>query len=107
AVLASRTDVMLALLTGNVEQGARLKLGAAGLNHYFPFGAFGSDSGKREELPPIAVERAQRMNGHRFLKRDVVIIGDSIYDVRCGVPHEATTIAIASGKTAAEKLRSE
>ena len=107
AVLASRTDVMLALLTGNVEQGARLKLGAANLNHYFPFGAFGSDSGKREELPPIAVERAQRMNGHRFLKRDVVIIGDSIYDVRCGVPHEATTIAIASGKTAAEMLRSE
>jgi phosphoglycolate phosphatase-like HAD superfamily hydrolase len=43
----------------------------------------------------------------RSTVRDVVIIGDSIYDVRCGVPHEATTIAIASGKTAAEKLRSE
>ncbi|MBV8544342.1 MAG: HAD family hydrolase, partial [Acidobacteria bacterium] len=38
---------------------------------------------------------------------DVVIIGDSIYDVRCGVPHGATTIAIASGKTPAEKLRAE
>lgn len=105
--LASRTDVTLGLLTGNIEPGARLKLGAADLNHYFPFGAFGSDSAKREELPPIAVERASRMNGHRFLKRDVIIIGDSIYDVRCGVPHEATTIAIASGKTPAEKLRNE
>src|SRR5436309_1162545 len=30
-----------------------------------------------------------------------------IYDVRCGVPHGATTIAIASGKTPAEKLRAE
>jgi len=107
ATLAARTDIMLGLLTGNIEQGARLKLDAAGLNHYFPFGAFGSDSGKREELPPVAIERASRLNGHRFPKRDVVIIGDSIYDVRCGVPHEATTIAIASGKTAATTLRAE
>ena len=106
-VLESRTDVLLGLLTGNIEPGARLKLGAADLNGYFPFGAFGSDSAKREELPPIAVERASKVNGHRFTKRDVVIIGDSIYDVRCGVPHEATTIAIASGKTAADKLRAE
>lgn len=105
--LAEDDDVMLALLTGNIEPGARLKLAPAGLNGYFPFGAFGSDSGNREELPPIAVERASRIDGHRFRGRDVVIIGDSIYDVRCGVPHGATTVAIASGKTPAEKLRAE
>lgn len=105
--LASRDDVMLALLTGNIERGARLKLAPAALNDYFPFGAFGSDSAQREELPPIAVERASRVDGHRFRGRDVVIIGDSIYDVRCGVPHEATTIAVASGKTSADKLRAE
>ncbi|HEY8848545.1 MAG TPA: HAD hydrolase-like protein, partial [Thermoanaerobaculia bacterium] len=45
--------------------------------------------------------------GHRFAGRDVVIVGDSIWDVRCGVPHSATTIAIASGKTPAETLRAE
>jgi len=105
--LASHDDVTLALLTGNIEPGARLKLGPANLNGYFPFGAFGSDSAKREELPPIAVERASRIDGYRFEGRDVVIIGDSIYDVRCGVPHDATTIAIASGKTSADRLRAE
>jgi phosphoglycolate phosphatase len=105
--LASRHDVTLALLTGNIERGARLKLAPAALNDYFPFGAFGSDSALREELPPIAVERASKIDGHRFRGRDVVIIGDSIYDIRCGVPHEATTIAVASGKTPAEKLRAE
>ncbi|MBV8544914.1 MAG: haloacid dehalogenase-like hydrolase [Acidobacteria bacterium] len=97
----------LALLTGNIEPGARLKLGAIALNGYFPFGAFGSDSPRREELPPVAVERAAAMTGVEFRGADVVIIGDSIYDVRCGVPHGATTIAIASGKTPAEKLRAE
>jgi phosphoglycolate phosphatase-like HAD superfamily hydrolase len=97
----------IALLTGNIEPGARLKLGAIGLNEFFPFGAFGSDSPRREELPPVAVERAERASGQRFTGRDVVIIGDSIWDVRCGVPHGATTIAIASGKTAAEALQAE
>ncbi|MEO8035994.1 MAG: haloacid dehalogenase-like hydrolase, partial [Acidobacteriota bacterium] len=105
--LSGRHDVVLALLTGNLEPGARLKLGAPNLNRYFRFGAFGSDSPKREELPPIAVERASASEGHRFAGRDVVIIGDSIYDVRCGVPHDATTIAVASGKTSGHRLRAE
>jgi phosphoglycolate phosphatase-like HAD superfamily hydrolase len=105
--LAGQDDVVLALLTGNIEPGARLKLGGAGLNGYFPFGAFGSDSADRNELPPVAVQRASEHCRHRFEGRDVVIIGDSIYDVRCGVPYGATTIAVASGKTAAETLRAE
>ena len=106
---ALRADerVTLALLTGNIERGARLKLGGPGLNEYFPFGAFGSDSPRRDELPPIAIHRAEEFSGHRFRGRGVVIIGDSIYDIRCGAPHSATTIAIASGKTPGEKLRAE
>ncbi|HEV2721360.1 MAG TPA: haloacid dehalogenase-like hydrolase [Thermoanaerobaculia bacterium] len=105
--LAAEARVTLALLTGNIEPGARLKLAGADLNRYFPFGAFGSDSPRREELPPIAVARAAAATGIDFAARDVVIVGDSIYDVRCGVPHDSTTIAIASGKTPAELLRAE
>jgi phosphoglycolate phosphatase-like HAD superfamily hydrolase len=105
--LAADDGVILGLLTGNIERGARVKLGNAALNDFFPFGAFGSDSPRREELPPIAVERASQMAGHHFRGRDVVIIGDSIFDIRCGVPHSATTIAIASGKTTAETLLAE
>jgi phosphoglycolate phosphatase-like HAD superfamily hydrolase len=107
AELHTHGEVLLALLTGNIEPGARLKLGGAGLNGYFPFGAFGSDSADRTQLPPIAMERASAHAGRHFRGADVVIIGDSIYDVRCGVPYEATTIAVASGKTPAEKLRAE
>jgi len=105
--LSARDDVLLGLLTGNIERGARIKLSPPSLNRYFAFGAFGSDSADREALPPIAVERASRIEHHPFRGREVVIIGDSIYDVRCGVPHDATSIAIASGKTPAETLRAE
>ena len=105
--LATDDRVTLALLTGNIEPGARLKLAPPALNEYFPFGAFGSDSADRQKLPPIAVKRASAIDGYHFTGADVVILGDSIYDVRCGVPYEATTIAIASGRTKAETLRAE
>ncbi|HSP15765.1 MAG TPA: haloacid dehalogenase-like hydrolase [Thermoanaerobaculia bacterium] len=105
--LSAEEQVTLGLLTGNIEPGARLKLAPPDLNDYFPFGAFGSDSPNRQDLPPIAVHRASQVDGYRFNGADVVIIGDSIYDVRCGVPYDATTIAIASGKTPAELLLAE
>ena len=105
--LSVDSRVTLALLTGNIEKGARLKLGGAGLNAFFPFGAFGSDSPRREELPPFAVARAAERTSLQFSPRDVVIIGDSIYDVRCGLPHGATTIAVASGRTTAATLLAE
>lgn len=107
AALGDEPTVTLALLTGNIEGGARLKLAPPDFNRYFPFGAFGSDSEHRDDLPPIAVDRASRFNGHRFQGEDVVIIGDSIYDIRCGIPHGATTVAVATGKTPAETLRAE
>ncbi|MFP5245609.1 MAG: HAD family hydrolase [Thermoanaerobaculia bacterium] len=105
--LHTHEDVVLALLTGNIEPGARLKLGGARLNGYFGFGAFGSDSADRTQLPPVAVRRASEHMGRHFSGSEVVIIGDSIYDVRCGVPYDATTIAVASGKTPGELLRAE
>ena len=107
AALHQHDEVVLALLTGNIEPGARLKLAGPMLNEFFPFGAFGSDSADRTELPPIAVDRASAFCGQRFTGAEVVIIGDSIFDVRCGVPYGATTIAVASGKTPADILRAE
>ncbi len=105
--LATYPHLTLALLTGNIEPGARLKLNAQNLNGYFAFGAFGSDSTEREDLPPIAVQRASDLHQKKFEAKDVVVIGDSIYDVRCGIPHRATTIAVATGRTTKETLMAE
>src|SRR5258708_19727580 len=80
--LHTRVDVMLGLLTGNIEPGARLKLGAPGLNHYFPFGAFGSDSADREKLAPIAAATAAALNGHPFHARATSLIPHSLFHAR-------------------------
>ncbi|MGH9458190.1 MAG: HAD family hydrolase [Thermoanaerobaculia bacterium] len=105
--LAATPRVTLALLTGNIEPGARVKLAPWDLNRFFELGAFGSDSMDRTQLPPLAIERAQRATGRCFSARNVVVIGDSIWDIRCGIPHEVTTIGVASGKTPKSLLEAE
>ena len=103
--LAPDSRVTLALLTGNIEPDARLKLSPLRVNHYFPFGAFGSDHEDRSRLPEVAVARALEATGAAFTGREIVIVGDSIHDVLCGRPLGVRAVAVATGRTRAEALR--
>jgi phosphoglycolate phosphatase len=105
--LAREPGVQLALLTGNLEAGARMKLEPPGFNGYFPFGAFGSDSADRYQLPAVAVERARRHGGREFVGKSVVIVGDSVHDVACGRSLGVRSVAVATGPTTAETLAAE
>ena len=89
---------MVGLLTGNVERGAALKLRSAGIDpSRFRVGAYGSDAAHRPELPAIAQRRAMQRLGRAIVGSDVVIIGDTPDDVRCGRPIGARTVAVATG----------
>jgi phosphoglycolate phosphatase-like HAD superfamily hydrolase len=105
--LASDPRISLGLLTGNVEPGARLKVEPMGLNGHFPFGAFGSDHEDRHLLPALAVKRARDFTGHLFEGKRIVIVGDSIHDVRCGRSLGVRAVAVASGHTRTDVLRAE
>ena len=105
--LAREPGVVLGLLTGNIERGARLKLGPPDFNRFFPFGAFGDDSADRYRLPAVAVARARERTGRDFPAASVVVIGDSVHDVGCGRSLGARTIAVATGPTPAETLAAE
>ena len=102
--LARRDDVVLALLTGNWEPGARTKLSRFDLNDFFPFGAFGCDGTDRAELPPVAWERAFRATGQRFRPAETLIVGDSLNDVACAQAHGIPVLAVATGRTPAAAL---
>jgi phosphoglycolate phosphatase-like HAD superfamily hydrolase len=105
AALAERTDdVLVGLLTGNIEPGAALKLTSARLDG-FRLGAYGSDHEHRDELPAIAVRRAHDLTGVRFKGRDVVVIGDTPNDVHCGRSIGVHAVAVATGRYDAEVLR--
>lgn len=94
---ASRAEVAVALLTGNIEPGASLKLGSCGLGERFDFGAFGSDDERRDRLPAIAVSRARRRTGRDFGGADVVVLGDTPSDVSCGRGIGCRAAAVATG----------
>jgi len=102
--VASSPSAVTALLTGNVERGARIKLSAAGLWHQFRFGVFGDDASRREELGPVALSRARATTGIAFTGRDCVIVGDARQDVACGHAIGARVVAVATGKTPAAAL---
>ena len=92
-----------ALLTGNVERGARIKLAAVGLWDRFAFGAFGDEAPRREDLGPVALEKARRL-GHAFTGPDCVVVGDAPQDVACALALGARIVAVATGKTSAGRL---
>jgi phosphoglycolate phosphatase len=102
--IAADTSVLPALLTGNVERGARLKLEAAGLWHHFAFGVWGDDAPRREELGPVALARARELLGLSFTGPDCVVVGDSRHDVSCGLALGARVVAVATGRTPAAEL---
>jgi phosphoglycolate phosphatase len=98
-------EVVPGLLTGNLLQGARLKLEAAGLGFdRFRVGAFGSDHARRSALPALAIERARLATGVAFRGKEVVIVGDTPFDISCGAHLGVRTVAVATGTHDAEAL---
>ena len=102
--LEERDDCVLGLLTGNVVDGARLKLRSGGIDpDRFKVGAFGSDSHVRSELPAVARKRAEAI-GINVRGAEVVIIGDTPADVRCGQGIGARGIGVGTGAYTVEDL---
>jgi phosphoglycolate phosphatase-like HAD superfamily hydrolase len=96
--LEARHGVVLGLLTGNIAEGAALKLRSGGLDPArFRVGAYGSDSAHRPDLPAIAASRAASLFGREPSGAEVVIIGDTPADIHCGVAIAARAIAVATG----------
>jgi phosphoglycolate phosphatase-like HAD superfamily hydrolase len=103
-VLAPREDVCLALLTGNFEQGARVKLEYFDLWRYFECGAFGDRTIERNHLLPLAVETVRERCGLDVPAERTVIIGDTPLDVAVAIAGGARSVAVATGSHSVEAL---
>jgi phosphoglycolate phosphatase-like HAD superfamily hydrolase len=99
-----RADVALGLATGNVEPGARIKLGRADLNRYFEFGGFGSDSEDRTELVRRAAEKAANKTGGPIDASNIFVIGDTPLDMDAGNRAGFKTVGVATGSYSVEQL---
>lgn len=104
AVIANRH--FSGLLTGNIDRAARLKLESFQFDYrQFPFGAYGDDHHDRNQLGPIAIERAEQTHGRSFTPgEDVYILGDTVKDIDCARACGARVIAVATGACDFETL---
>jgi phosphoglycolate phosphatase-like HAD superfamily hydrolase len=105
ARLEAEPGVVLGLLTGNLAEGAALKLRSADIDPArFKVGAYGSDAAHRPLLPAIAALRAESHFGRIPSGHEVVIIGDTPADVTCGRAIGARAIGVATGAYSVEEL---
>jgi len=103
--LEARDDAMLGLLTGNIEQGARHKLRAVGIDFArFRVNAFGSDHEDRPALPGVAQRRAKEIAGIDLPGDRIVIIGDTPADIHCGRALGVRAIGVATGRYSVDDL---
>lgn len=103
--LEKEEKVVLGLLTGNIEAGARAKLVAADIDFArFRVNAFGSDHELRPELPAVAQQRARELLGADIEGNRMFVIGDTPADIRCGEAIGARAIGVATGRYSVDQL---
>ncbi|HEY6867987.1 MAG TPA: HAD family hydrolase [Candidatus Eisenbacteria bacterium] len=100
--LAREPGWLLGLLTGNMTEMARIKLGRFGLQDRFAFGAFGEQAPDRDALARAAVGRLEREHG--IPAGRCIVVGDTEHDVACARAAGARIVAVATGGTAREAL---
>jgi len=107
--LAEREDVRLGLITGNLLQAARLKLGHFGLEEYFfpdqePLGGFGDHQIHRDDMAQDAMQSLEDAMGGAVARDKTWIIGDTPRDVQCARAVGIRVAAVATGRYSAEQL---
>jgi phosphoglycolate phosphatase-like HAD superfamily hydrolase len=111
--LARRPRTRLGLLTGNCQIAARMKLARFDLWRYFvgndsgssAVGAFGDAALDRNLLLKEAIAALAADGGAAVAPADVVVIGDTPFDVAVARHGGARAVAVATGSHGLEALR--
>jgi phosphoglycolate phosphatase len=95
---------LLGLLTGNIRRGAELKLRHYQLWDHFETGAFADDHEDRNCIAGAAQKRGSEMVGRPLAGDEIVVIGDTPHDIRCGQSIGAKVLAVGTGEFGRKEL---
>jgi phosphoglycolate phosphatase-like HAD superfamily hydrolase len=95
----------IGLLTGNIRLGAEIKLRRYGLWEFFETGGFADDSEDRNQIAAAALERGRRILGGNLHGGEILVVGDTPHDIRCGQFIGAKVLAVATGGAKLEELQ--
>jgi len=96
--------MLLGLVTGNIEAAAHIKLSRAGLNRFFSFGGYGSDSADRTELTKAALRRGELVSGGALADGACIAVGDTPRDVKAGHGAGIEVVGVATGSYSVTQL---
>lgn len=97
---------ILGLLTGNIRLGAEIKLRHYSVWDFFTTGGFADDHEDRNQIAAIAYQRGSRVAGVKLKGEEVLVIGDTPLDIECGRAIGAKVLAVATGGSTEEALKS-
>jgi phosphoglycolate phosphatase-like HAD superfamily hydrolase len=95
---------LIGLLTGNIRLGAEIKLRHFDLWKEFETGAFADDNEDRDLIAAAARDRGRRILGKNLRDDEILVIGDTPFDIRCGRAIHAKVLAVATGGATLEEL---
>jgi len=95
----------LGLLTGNIQLGAEIKLRHFDLWKEFETGGFADDHEDRDQIAHAALRRGSRVLGSELRGEQVLVIGDTPFDIRCGRAIGAKVLAVATGGATLDELK--
>jgi phosphoglycolate phosphatase len=96
---------LLGLLTGNIRLGAEIKLRHFDLWKEFETGAFADDHEDRDLIAAAARERGRRILGENLRDDEILVIGDTPFDIRCGRAINAKVLTVATGGATLDELK--
>lgn len=101
--------LILGTLTGNLEKSAKWKLKHTGVPvDSFVFGVYGHEADTRDELARLVIPRANAMFHMSLKPHDIIVIGDTVHDIRCARVIGARVVAVSTGwNIAKEDLANE
>lgn len=98
-----KQNILIGLVTGNLEPIARGKMKKIGLDHYFKVGGFGNDDISRTKLVKIAIERAEH-NFDFIFDNNVFLVDDAVRGIVAGKEAGVKTIGVATGVYSVKEL---
>jgi phosphoglycolate phosphatase-like HAD superfamily hydrolase len=108
--LTERAGHINALLTSNFRVGAEAKLSAVGLlktadgHPRFAIGGYGDEPGEKWEVARGALRALEKQRKTKIDPRNVVVLGDGVYDIETARQCGFRSAAVATGRTPKETL---
>lgn len=96
---------VLGLLTGNIRLGGEIKLRHTGLWGTFTMGAFAEDGEDRNHIAAAGRDRGSQILGKKLHGEEILVIGDTPHDIRCGRYIDAKVLAVGTGGATMDELK--